>query len=178
MTLIIRAKMPSEHLIIANAKIYKIIFGEYFYYGCTIQSLSKRFGVHKALSKLYPDRKLYKTVAGKWDEVKIEIVERVKCNTHKELRMRENEYIKTHISDEKCMNMWLSTCTPEEKKAKNAAKQRVHRQVASEEIKEQRRQRANELRRDAPEEIKKQRRQRANELRRKSRAAAKLKNSA
>jgi hypothetical protein len=112
-TAISRAKSLDQIYIIENteivkykfefAKIYKISCKGKNYIGSTIKPLDVRFGEHK---KDYENWKIgkHKFVTSfdvlKLGEAKIELVEKVKCNSLEELQKREAELIK--LSD--CVN--------------------------------------------------------------------------
>ena len=72
----------------SNAKIYKIIndIDHQIYVGSTIQSLNRRFSVHKNDAKLHPERKLYKyfTKYG-IEHFKIILIKLFPCNYKLEL---------------------------------------------------------------------------------------------
>ena len=137
--------MSHKHHHIGNAKIYKLIVGEFFYYGSTHQSPCERLYTHKVQAKKYPERKIYKHINGNWDAVKIEVVERLKCETREEVWVRENEYINKYLTDEKCLNERVAHQTQEELTNKRSEAQRIRRQNQSAEDKERRRIRHNEL---------------------------------
>jgi hypothetical protein len=139
--------MSHPHHHIGNAKIYKLTFGEFFYYGSTYQSPCERLSSHKNAAKLYPERKIYKQINGCWGDVKIEVVERLKCQTRQEIRLRENEYIKQHLDNEKCLNERTAHLSPEELKRKKTEAQRIYRQNMTPEQKERVRQRQSERQR-------------------------------
>ena len=89
-------------------RIYRLIGGDKFYIGSTIQSLSRRLSKHKSRSK-EEDRKnsnLYKyfTEIG-WENVSIELIEEIQIETRKELFELECKYIKKLLIDEKCLNI-------------------------------------------------------------------------
>ena len=89
--------------------IYKIICPDgYFYFDCTLSSLSKRKNAHKvcfknpvenAQKKLYDHLRLFN-----WDDLKFECVEEYECNDKKELCMREEFYIFENKNEPKCLN--------------------------------------------------------------------------
>lgn len=141
--------MSRSHHHLGNAKIYKIVIGEYYYFGSTRTSPSERLYCHKAMSMRYPDRKLYKhiTLAGGWDNVKMIVVERFPCDSREELQRKEDSYIREHLSDEHCLNEIVAYRSPEERREIRGAAQRARRATLSPEEKEARRIRHNELQR-------------------------------
>lgn len=137
--------MSHKHHHIGNAKIYKLIVGEFFYYGSTHQSPCERLYTHKVQAKKHPDRRLYKHINDNWDAVKMEVVERLKCETREEVWVKENEYINKYLNDEKCLNERVAHQTKEEYNKKRVEAQRNRRKEQSEEERERRRLRHNEL---------------------------------
>jgi len=100
-------------------RIYRLIGGDKFYIGSTVQSLSRRLSKHKSRSK-EEDRKnskLYKyfTEIG-WENVWIELIEEIEIKTRKELFDLECKYIRDLLIDDKCLNINRPVRTIEEKK--------------------------------------------------------------
>jgi integrase len=101
--------------------IYKIICPDgYFYFDCTVSSLSKRKNAHKVCFKTLGDnntqKKLYEHLRlFKWDDLKFECVEECDCNDKKELYARQEFYIFENKNDQKCLN---SNCTLSESSIK------------------------------------------------------------
>lgn len=64
------------------------------YVGSTIQPLPKRWGGHKGMSTIHPNRPLYSTINNEWDKWYIELFELYPCNSKMELLKREGEIIR------------------------------------------------------------------------------------
>lgn len=82
-----------------NGKIYTLRCvndDTLIYVGSTIHSLECRFNEHKKSSrnKKRTEWKIYKAIAGDWENWYIELYEDCPCNTLEELRKREGEIIK------------------------------------------------------------------------------------
>ena len=79
----------------AEGKIYMLKCTDgFYYYGSTINTLTKRMTDHKKDSKLHADRYVYIHINDiGWDEVKCILVENYPCATKKELNEREDYYI-------------------------------------------------------------------------------------
>jgi len=90
--------------------IYKIICPDgYFYFDCTLSSLSKRKNAHKVSFKTLGDnntqKKLYEHLRlFNWDDLKFECVEECDCNDKKELYTRKEFYIFENKNEPKCLN--------------------------------------------------------------------------
>jgi|694.fasta_scaffold06940_17 integrase len=90
--------------------IYKIICPDgYFYFDCTMSSLSKRKNAHKVCFKTLGDnnmqKKLYEHLRlFNWDDLKFECVEECDCNYKKELYARKEFYIFENKNEPKCLN--------------------------------------------------------------------------
>lgn len=90
--------------------IYKIICPDgYFYFDCTMSSLSKRKNAHKVCFKTSGDnnmqKKLYEHLRlFNWDDLKFECVEECDCNYKKELYARKEFYIFENKNEPKCLN--------------------------------------------------------------------------
>lgn len=96
-----------------NAKIYRIVCGDKFYYGSCITSINKRAVNHRCRAKTL-DNKLYAYIKNK--EWAIELVEEFPCNNHLELRRKEDEYVRQYLADENCLNERSATLDVEKEK--------------------------------------------------------------
>ena len=78
-----------------HSKIYRIFTecrGGAFYFGSTVQTLEKRFKQHQA-HQYFPTRlHTFCTNVG-WENVQIELVQKVCCSSAQELRQIEAQYI-------------------------------------------------------------------------------------
>ena len=101
--------------------IYKIICPDgYFYFDCTMSSLSKRKNAHKVSFKTPSDnnmqKKLYEHLRlFNWDDLKFECLEECDCNDKKELYAKQQFYIFENKNEPKCLN---SNCTLSESSIK------------------------------------------------------------
>ena len=80
-----------------KSKIYTIRSKNHtnlIYVGSTTQQLSKRWGEHKVKSRIFPMRKLYRIINGKWDDWYIELYQSYPCNNREELQQKEGEIIR------------------------------------------------------------------------------------
>jgi ATP-dependent helicase YprA (DUF1998 family) len=99
----------------SQGKIYKIISSEcdLVYYGSTVDPLNVRLNIHKGTYNMYlKGNHHYVTSFGIIEKGNYEIVlvENYPCNSKKELRLREGEYIKNN----QCVNHNVAGRTPEE----------------------------------------------------------------
>lgn len=80
-----------------EGKIYKLSGGGLIYYGSTTKSLWQRYNEHKncARKELITSHKIFE-----YDDIKMELVENVRCNSQKELENVEKKYIK----ENNCIN--------------------------------------------------------------------------
>lgn len=78
-----------------------------------------------------------------WENVHIEVVERFACETRQELLEREQHYIRG--GDNKCLNDYSAHQTDEQLKQKKSDAQRLRRTTQTDEDRERRRMRHNEL---------------------------------
>ena len=93
--------------------IYAILDNEYFYIGSTTQVLETRICQHMADSKRdkFKNNKFYKyinEVRGNWDNIIYITLETLECETLKELKNKEYEYINKHKLDPYCLNVLRS----------------------------------------------------------------------
>lgn len=89
--------------------IYKITCPDgYFYFDCTMSSLSKRKNAHKVCFKTSSNntqKKLYEHLRlFKWEDLKFECIEECDCNDKKELYIRQEFYIVENKNEPKCLN--------------------------------------------------------------------------
>ena len=93
--------------------IYAIIDDGYFYIGSTKRSLVERLVEHiedsKSKSKNTKFYRYINNVRGNWDDIIIITLETIECETDKELRKKEEEYIHNHIKDPYCLNVVQNT---------------------------------------------------------------------
>ena len=81
----------------SKSKIYTIRSKNHtnlIYVGSTTQKLSKRWGEHKAKSRIFPLRLLYKTINSQWDSWYIELYQLYPCKSSEELQQKEGEVIR------------------------------------------------------------------------------------
>jgi hypothetical protein len=79
-----------------NGKVYKLVnnVDDLIYIGSTCQSLAKRKGGHKRMSKSKPDILVYThLISIGWDNVRIVLIESVNASNKEELLSREQHYI-------------------------------------------------------------------------------------
>ena len=93
--------------------IYAIIDDGYFYIGSTKRTLLERIGEHIASSKSKSkNSKFYRyinNIRGSWVDIIIITLETIECDTDKELRKKEDEYILKNIKDPFCLNVVQNT---------------------------------------------------------------------
>lgn len=88
-----------------NGKIYRLDCNDgYYYIGSTTQELNNRLNNHIYLSKSCINKVYYYINSIGWDNVEINLIENVSCNSKKELCDREKYYINESKSDELCLN--------------------------------------------------------------------------
>ena len=95
-----------------TGRIYKLSGNNHFYYGSTFNSLETRLFAHKhhaknATSLVY----LFFDSIG-WENVSIEQVNEILCDTYGELLLEENKYILEHYNNPLCLNTHLAVRTP------------------------------------------------------------------
>ena len=90
--------------------IYKLICSDnYYYIGSTENTLNQRLSQHKSDSKRFSNKKLYNYINKiGWENVKIELIEKIEFTYKKDLIKKENEYIKQNISNNLCLNKYKS----------------------------------------------------------------------
>lgn len=115
----------------AEGKIYMLKCTDgFYYYGSTINTLTKRMTDHKKDSKLHADRYVYIHINDiGWDEVKCILVENYPCTTKKELNEREDYYINRaqKENDMLCLNLNRAYISEEELKDKQKQYREEHK---------------------------------------------------
>ena len=91
-----------------HAKVYKLVhLGEpqYYYFGSTCNTLTKRLSGHKRKAKLETERKMYKifNTLG-WNNVDIVFEKDFNVQNKEQLNREEYNYIKASINDPLCLN--------------------------------------------------------------------------
>lgn len=97
------------------AILYKLLVGDKWYIGTTIEPIQRRMDSHYKQGRQTPDRKLYKAVAegGGWSNVRCEVLETFSFTTKEDLWRRENHHIR--LDDENCLNSNRAILTAEER---------------------------------------------------------------
>ena len=102
----------------SNSKVYKIIDNtenQYYYIGSTTTSLPKRLWKHKQHALEHPNQKLYKYFSSiNWD-VRIILISEHNFENKNQLRREEDNCIKAHLKDNKCLNMRREITSHEER---------------------------------------------------------------
>jgi len=114
-------------------KIYKLECDDgYYYYGSTKGALDTRFALHKkdAGSKNSPVYKHINTIG--WDKVQIILVEDV----GEGMKSKEDEYIRSHISDPLCLNSNIVVATEDDVKKWGKKYRETHKEREKERISE------------------------------------------
>ncbi len=77
--------------------IYKLVCDDEVYIGSTVD-LKNRMRVHRRDAKRHPERRVYKHINenGGWDNVKVEIIDEVECESKDEMRLMEGDYIREY----------------------------------------------------------------------------------
>jgi hypothetical protein len=96
-----------------KATIYRIVWGEKFYIGSSIQPLNLRLNSHR-----YRPKGMLKTITD-WSNVKIEPIEEIEYTEELDRFKKETEYIVTHKNNENCMNIRRPFTTKADKSLKN-----------------------------------------------------------
>jgi hypothetical protein len=107
------------------AFLYKLVVGEGWYVGSSIESIQARMSRHYRQGLATPDRKLYKAVAdgGGWKNVRVEILTTLPFTSKEDLWREEDKHINT--ADPNCLNSFRAILTEEERKEqKNDVKRR------------------------------------------------------
>lgn len=107
------------------AFLYKLIVGEGWYVGSSIQSIQSRMKKHYRQALATPDRRLYKAVAeaGGWANVKVEILTTLSFTSKEDLWKEEDKHVR--LDDPHCLNTCRAILTEEERKdQKNQVKRR------------------------------------------------------
>lgn len=107
------------------AYLYKLVVGEDWYVGSSIESIQNRMMNHYRQGIATPDRRLYKAVAetGGWKNVRVEILTTLSFNSKEDLWKEEDKHIR--LDDPHCLNTRRATLTEEERKdQKNEVKRR------------------------------------------------------
>lgn len=100
-----------------NAKIYKLICDEYFYFGHTCLPLSTRLKNHKTKSVIKEDMLLYKHIRdnGGWENVRIILIkDDLNVTNMEQLLQKEDEYIFEQLNNNFCLNSCRSYRTREQ----------------------------------------------------------------
>lgn len=121
-----------------NGQVYKLQCNcGHYYYGSTCLSLDKRLSSHKNQSDYHKDRKVYKHIFDcGWDAVEIVLVEKYPCETKDELIAKEDEYIRKHRDDDKCLNTRIGIRTDEEdREAHRASAERYYQKPEGKAVK-------------------------------------------
>jgi hypothetical protein len=107
-----------ENDIYQDGKIYKLICKDgHYYIGSTVSSLYTRFAGHKYSIKNNTNGGYYSYFSSvPIGDITIELVEDYPCNSRKELREREDYYIKESRSDIYCLNTYRAFQTENDKK--------------------------------------------------------------
>jgi hypothetical protein len=129
----------------SQGKIYKIISSEcdLVYYGSTVETLDERLRIHLEQYKRYLKEKFNYITSFKLlekENYEIVLVENYPCNSKKELRLREGEYIKNN----QCVNKRIEGRTKKQYREDNRdiirQKKKIYREENREIISQQRRQ--------------------------------------
>ena len=120
-----------------NSKIYKLQCDDgHFYIGSTVSTLVKRFCSHKSRAKKNPDIRVYKHIDGKWDSVRIVLIEEFPCENKNQLVRKEDEHIRLHREDALCLNMRTAFRSDEDLKSWEKTYRETHREDISAKRKE------------------------------------------
>lgn len=121
-----------------KSKIYKLECDDgFFYVGSTTGPLGVRMSGHKRRATLFPERKLYKHIAGRWDSVRLTLVEALSCANREELAKREDTLIQQHLRNPLCLNTNRAILSAEELADYNRLVQRNFRRNHPEKKSEQ-----------------------------------------
>jgi hypothetical protein len=129
------------------AFLYKLIVGDKWYVGSSIESIQSRMNKHYRQALETPDRKLYKEVAevGGWKNVKVEVITTFSFDTKEDLWKEEDKHI--NLDDPLCLNTRRAVLTEEERaELKREVKRRCWKKWMDDpEFKEAQREKAREL---------------------------------
>lgn len=122
-TLCLNDKIENKSIndtIYQNSKIYRLICNDgHYYIGATVSDLPTRLNNHKQESK-NKHNAMYNYIASVgWDNIKIELIEKISCYSKKELDTYEHKHLKSVLNDTLCLNYLKETVeddTEEEKK--------------------------------------------------------------
>jgi Uri superfamily endonuclease len=103
-------------------RLYRIEGGGKFYIGSTTQDLKKRLKNHRSKSqeshrKTTPLYDHFNKIG--WNLAVITLVAELDVADRGELLLQEDQLIRQHMTDEKCLNKCHVTITPEERKQKD-----------------------------------------------------------
>lgn len=100
-----------------DGTVYRIYDSNgYFYFGSTTNDLHRRLVEHKICGQKHTERKIYKYFNSiNWENVNIEIIEKVKYNSIVKLHKRENFYINKLLSSKYCLNEIRSYLSKEDR---------------------------------------------------------------
>ena len=91
-----------------HAKIYKLVhLGEpqYYYWGSTCNTLTKRLSQHKTIAKKDTERKVYNVFNELgWNNIDIIFEKEFNVQNKEQLNREEYNYIKASINDPLCLN--------------------------------------------------------------------------
>ena len=120
-------------------RIYRIDGGDKFYIGSTTQGLKIRLKNHRSKSKEISRQNtpLYShfNMIG-WEHALISIVQEFEVTDRKQLSLKEDEVVREHINDEKCLNKSRVNVTSDERKARDIAYGKKRREANKESEKE------------------------------------------
>ena len=131
----LQQRMPNFQL----GKVYKLTnkIDDKIYVGSTCQTLKERLQGHKDDAKRYPNDTVYVHLNKiGWCNVNIVLLEDYPCDTKKELKFREKFYQESLKSE---LNTYSPILSEDERKQKNADRNRLYHQNNQEQIKEQHR---------------------------------------
>lgn len=100
---------------VVHAYIYKlsIIGDEAYYFGSTTTAIEKRFKSHISDSRTKSCSPYTYFKEKGIENLRIEVVEELYCDTTTQILLRENYYIIKNFQDKRCLNTKLAIVTPE-----------------------------------------------------------------